>query len=94
MAASDTYGVVHRLAGDGSEKGIGAFFLPWPKNSISKRSMESAVQKILPLCESWKNAVLPKSIKALEIIRGKKSKSSKQSGKTTTKITTFDTLFL
>ena len=52
MAATDTYGVVHRLARDGSEKGIGAFFLPWPKNSISKKSMESALQKILPLCES------------------------------------------
>ncbi len=25
----DTYGVVHRLAGDGSEKGIGAFCLNW-----------------------------------------------------------------
>ena len=29
MAASDTYGVVHRLAGDGSEKGIGAFCIDW-----------------------------------------------------------------
>lgn len=28
-AGSDTYGVVHRMAGDGSEKGIGAFCIEW-----------------------------------------------------------------
>lgn len=26
---SDTYGVIHRLAGDGSEKGIGSFCIKW-----------------------------------------------------------------
>ena len=26
---NDTYGVVHRVAGDGSEKGIGAFCIDW-----------------------------------------------------------------
>lgn len=41
-----------------------------------------------------KNADSPKSIRVLEIIRGEKFKLSKQSGKITTKITTFDTLFL
>ena len=28
--------------------------------------MKSALRKILPLCESWKNAVSPKSISPLE----------------------------
>ena len=41
-----------------------------------------------------KNADSPKSIRVLEIIRGEKFKLSKQSEKITTKITTFDTLFL
>ena len=41
-----------------------------------------------------KNADSPKSIRVLEIIRGEKFKLSKQSGKITTKIATFDTLFL
>ena len=36
--------------------------------------MESALQQTLPLCESWKNADSPKSIRVLEIIRGKKTK--------------------
>lgn len=36
MAASDTYGVVHRLAGDGSEKGIGAFFLHGQKTQYQR----------------------------------------------------------
>ena len=89
------YHIAKNFTGKGyATEAVKAFLSAMAKKLNIKEVYGICLAENLASVRVLKNADSPKSIRVLEIIRGEKFKSSKLSGKNTTKITTFDTLFL